>query len=152
MKQIFEDIASANSWAFDYGRQDFRNLADSEALNEDESKRYYLFCDPVEGNQLFSRAGLPMGQTEYTGKLMLLVASDLDQVYDAQLDSNKDNGKYESNIKPMIAKGGPLDLMLDSLICDYDLEVQVWRITEVINMLDMNMDGVIINYKMKRYL
>ena len=153
MKQILENIATENEWIFDYSRQDFRNLRDGEALNEDESKKYYLFCDPIESNTLFSRAGLPLGQKEYTGKIMLLVVSDLDQVYDSQLGQDKADGKHEMNIKPMTEKGGVLELLiLDKLICDYDLEVMTWRVTEVVNMLDLNMDGVIINFKIKQYL
>lgn len=152
MKEIFENIASANGWKFDYGRQDFHNLMDDEALNQDETKRYYLFCDPIESNQMFSRSGLPMNQIEYTGKMMLLVVSDLDQTYDTQLDTAKESGKHEMHIRPMLVKGGPIDLLLNDLICDYDVEIQTWRLTEVVNMLDNNMDGLIINYKLKRYL
>ena len=72
-------------------------------------------------------------QTSY-GKLMILVSSDVDEDY---------KQKYDNHIKALI--DGALQTLKDTLVCA-DADIQKFETTEVINLFDFNLDGVLVNY------
>ncbi len=133
----FREISQGFNWGFDYGRKDFHNLID-----EDDS-RWHLFLDPVtdESND---------ETMTFEGYFMLLSTSDYDQNYDSQKDTLPEDGKWLQNIKPK--KDFLKSEFKKVLGCDGRWEVLRFRITEIINFFDNNMDGVLVNFSIKYYL
>ena len=138
-------ISEGLGWAFHYGRRDFQNLVEAEDVVKN-----YFFLDPVTRTPLYSDSGLPIGEVEYEGHFMLLTKSDLDQEYDKQTgERNIGEGKWHKHIKPK------LDSLLggfeSALICVGDLQIIRLSITDAINVFDENLDGLLVNYKIKQY-
>lgn len=129
IKETLEQIAIDNGWGFHYGRRDFHNLFD--AIGADDPK-WYLFLDPIIHDD---------GKAEWKGtvRYMLLQKSMLDELYEP---------RYTKYIKPKI------DFVKtefkNKLICS-DIEVNSHNITEVINLLDANMDGILGTLKVTDY-
>lgn len=141
MKEIFEQICQDRGYYFDYGRRDFQNLYDLA----NEKGKFLFFLDPVRQDEYFSEMGNNT-ETIYSGYFMLLLNSDFDREYDSQKESDKGNGKYEKYIKPCREE---LAKIIDTFNCN-DLEVSEWSITEVINVFDVNADGVLVRYSIKK--
>jgi hypothetical protein len=141
-----DDNDNGLGWKFFYGRRDFQNLVETESEND---AKYYFYLDPVTRDKLYSKAGLPLGETEYEGRFMLLTNSDLDQEYDAQTDERtNEEGKWLTHIKPKLEKVyGDFE---SKLVCE-DIEIKRMQSTDVINMFDGNMDGILVNFKFKIY-
>ena len=141
-----DDNKNGLGWKFYYGRRDFQNLVETESEND---ATYYFYLDPITRSPIYSKAGLPTDETEYEGRFMLLTKSDLDQEYDAQTDERtKEKGKWLTHIKPKLEKVfGEFER---KLVCD-DIEIQRMSTTDVINMFDENMDGILVNFKFKVY-
>lgn len=137
MKTQLEQIASLYDWEFQYGRSDFQNL------ETQSSKAFFLFLDPIEETLLFNEYNQVKKRT-FSGRFMLLKKSDLDRVYDAQQHQEKEQGKYESYILPCkneIQK-------IPTFLCSYDIEL--WKILEVIDIYDVNFDGVLVQFKISK--
>lgn len=137
MVNKFREIAESFEWVFDYGRKDFHNL-----VNPDESGKWYFFLDPITDDSNNETS-------TFEGYFMVLSVSDLDQNYDSQKDTLPEDGKYIQNIKPKkeFLKGK----FKDQIECDGKFEVLRFRITDVINFFDGNMDGVLVNFQIKHY-
>lgn len=133
MYNLLKDIATNNNWFFEYSRSDYQNLYDGM-----EIKKVHLFVDPITTHSTFNTMGTET--KTYTGKFMLLVSSDIDEDYQR---------KYLKHIKPM------LDIqyqkILDSLRCEQMIEIEQISAIDIINLFDVNLDGVLINYKIKQY-
>lgn len=127
-------------WIFSYGNKANQNLIVSDLL---EDKIYFLL-DPVVESESASEFG-GVGETEYSGSFMILVKSDLDNVYHNQQEQDKTAGKYNKNIKPLKTS---LNLFRDVIDCS-EYERQTWSKIEVINEMDVNFDGLIVTFKFK---
>ncbi len=57
-----------------------------------------------------------------------------------------ENGKYAKNIEPLLQEVEGLENLID---CS-DLERNTWDILDVINVLDVNFDGLLITYSLSR--
>ena len=145
MRTIFKTIAAAKGWGFSYGSRDMINLLE----NATPGQIQLLVDVRKRESERSPDTGLSTGNYIYTGKFLLVVKSDLDEVYDDQLEVDSSDGKYEKAIQPITTHlTGALALLEDSLICDHDLIVGVWIDLEVTNQLDENMDGVSVTYKL----
>jgi hypothetical protein len=140
------EITEGFGWVFHYGRRDFQNLVEADA--EDDQK-WYFFLDPVTRNPLYSDSGLPTGEIEYTGYFMILTKSDLDQVYDGQNDTDINEGKWQEHIKPKL--DNVFGEFENALTCVDDLQIVRLSITDAINVFDENLDGILVNFKIKQY-
>lgn len=129
-------------WVFSYGNKANQNLLLS-TLTEDET--YFLLDPVVESENEISEFGGD-GKTEYSGTFMILVKSDLDNVYHTQHGQNKAEGRYNKNIKPLKTSVNELKDVID---CS-EYERQLWQKIEVINELDVNFDGLIVTYRLKK--
>lgn len=127
-------------WIFSYGNKANQNLIVSDLL---EDKIYFLL-DPIAESESASEFG-GQGETEYSGSFMILVKSDLDNVYHNQQEQDKTVGKYNKNIKPLKTS---LNLFRDVIDCS-EYERQTWSKIEVINEMDVNFDGLIVTFKFK---
>lgn len=139
MKNELQAQAQEKNWGFFYGRRDFQNL---EADNLDVEKTY-LFLDPIKRKNLKGDTGAVYA-IRYRGHFMLLRKSSLDNKYSGDIDT-----KYEKHIEPLEID---LDSLESSLIgCDGDYDVD-WESTEIINVFNENMDGLIVNYTITQTL
>jgi len=135
--ELFREVAESFDWIFDYGRKDFHNLID-----DGTNGKWHFFLDPVvdDTNSQFAI---------YEGYFMVLSIADLDQNYDNQKGTSPEDGKWLQNIKPK--KDFLKTKFRDKLECA-DLEILRYRMTEVINFFDDNMDGVLVNFQIKQFL
>ncbi|WP_339875198.1 hypothetical protein [Olleya marilimosa] len=131
MYDLIKYIAQYNNWLFQYARKDFHNLFD-----EAEQKGVpHLFLDPVQITEEFDEYN-NVTKTTYSGSLMILVSSSIDEEdYDY---------RYQTYIKPIV--NDTVSTLKAAIKCDGDNLITSWRITEVINAFDYNLDGVVITY------
>lgn len=140
MIEKFKQIAHLNDWYFDYGRADFHNL--NKIPNPAD---YFLFLDPIEEDITFDPDTDQMQNTIYSGRLMLLMPSDFDRVYNDQHENTENQGKYEKYIKKCKHQ---ISNISKELCNQYD--ILQWKIIEVINLYDENFDGVLLNFKIRK--
>lgn len=139
LRIIVEDLG----WKFHYGRRDFQNLIETESEN-DLTPQFLL--DPVRRTPNYSDAGLPTGTVDFEGYFILLTKSDIDEEYDNQKEINGvENGKWHKHIKPKIDE--QFRMFENRLLCIDELQIVRMSVTDVINVFDENMDGILINYK-----
>jgi hypothetical protein len=129
MYNKLKDIAEVNNWIFKYARRDYQNL-----VNEVDNDNIFLFLDPVQTANEFDEYNNPVA-VNYSGSFLLLKASDFDQDYE---------GRYVEHIKPLI--DSTLKQITESIACDEKLNIQSWNTTEIINLFDMNLDGIAVKY------
>lgn len=125
-------------WKFSYGNSANKNLLASDRV----SGEIYMLLDPIVRLRTFSDNG-GEGITTFTGSFMLVVKSNLDQVYDNQKGQDVTNGKYQQNIKPLLET--ELVRLEDEINCS-DYQITNWSIIDVVNALDVNTDGIIVTY------
>lgn len=138
MYDILKQIALDNNWVFDYGRADFQNLYNDEPL----LNAVHLFLDPVTRSIEKNESG----ETEaliYSGSFMLLLSSSIDVV--------DYNFKYENHIEPLLGAIGS-DIIQNSLKCNNSINIDAWETTEIINIFDYNLDGIVVTYKVREVL
>ena len=135
---VFNSYADSLDWNFTYGNKENQNLMQSDM----EDGLIYFLLDPVTRNVLTSPYG-GRGATEFTGSFMLVVKSDLDNTYNG---TSTKVGKYEKNINPLLTK---LELIKDIIECD-NYTIENWSVVDVINALDVNLDGIIVTYKISK--
>ena len=134
---VFESQAEDLDWIFSYG-----NAANNNLLTSDrEVDQIYLLLDPVTRKPKLSEFGGVSGY-DFTGQFMLLVKSNLDNVYHNQKDQPKADGKYNKNIKPLLDEV----MVLHGLFGCSDYEITNWSIIDAINVLDVNHDGVVVTF------
>ena len=127
MYNYLKAFAESQDWGFEYSRADYQNLYD-----DIEKNKIYLFVDPISTDSQFSDTG---NETiTYSGKMMLLMSSDVDEQY---------NDKYNSYIKPLFDNS--LQAFKDDIACSI-MQVNSLKTTEIVNLFDQNMDGLMINY------
>jgi len=159
---VFNGYTDTLGWYFTYGNKSNQNLLQSDMIND----AIYFLLDPVTRSDVPSRFG-GVAKTEFTGSFMLVVKSDLDNTYDNTntdemfrvsvlgdggvyeenvCNVTKKTGKYELNIKPLLNK---LELLKNIIECD-NYNIDNWTIIDVIDALDVNMDGLIVTYKISK--
>jgi len=136
-----EEEVEKLGWIFSYGNKANQNLILS-TLTEGE---IYFLLDVVKEAELPSEFS-GIGATEYSGTFMIIVKSDLDNVYHTQQGQKKAEGRYNKNIKPLKTS---LNLFREVIDCS-DYERLAWEKIEVINELDVNFDGLSVVYKFKK--
>lgn len=132
MKEILEQFATAQNWPFEYGREDYLNLF----KKPEQIEVSHLFVEPItiEKNRNDSQQ---VESISYSGMFMLL--------YSSKFDKASYNDRYNDYIKPII--NTQIEDLEQHLICEHEASLDQWKITEVINILDYNLDGVIVDYK-----
>lgn len=139
-------VAQELGYIFQYGRRDFQNLF--EAIAEDDPN-VYLFLDPVTREPVLSQnTSLPTTYYIFSGNMMLLSKAALDQEYDENTGVRPSSeGKWTQNINPKVqASLGPL---LNQIACIKDQRIERWVIRDVVNLFDQNMDGVVIEFRIR---
>ena len=138
--EVFEGYCESLNWKFSYGDAANINLLDSDGLTDS----IHFLLDPVTRLKIKSEYGGDTSQS-FTGRFMLLVNSDYDNVYHTQRDTLAEEGKYEKNIKPLLV----YDLQkFEDLIDCSDYTINNWEVVDAVDVLDANLDGVIVTYKL----
>lgn len=140
--EVLREVTEGLGWVFHYGRRDFANLV--TAGSENDSKNYF-FMDPVTRSPIYNEFGSRTGEEKYNGYFMILSKSDLDEVYDGQLNVDPVSGKYKKNIQPKL-RALAIDFE-NRLHCTSEVTVVKMVISDVINLFDENFDGILVNYE-----
>ena len=131
------------AYYFEHSRDDFANLFDADSPTDDQIKMFHYTTAIVpEVNESSFVDGV-----RYTGEILMLLKSDLDEVIDVQKGTDIENGQYELYIKPMIEDGGILKHIVDYNACNTDYELDFTDIKEVYNMFDWNGSGIFFQYE-----
>tara|TARA_R110002049_G_scaffold309180_1_gene518139 strand:- start:27204 stop:27719 length:516 start_codon:yes stop_codon:yes gene_type:complete len=158
----FQRYSSQLNWVFSYGNKANQNLLQSDL----DKEKIYLILDPVTRTKTFSEFGGFAG-ISFSGSFILVVKSTIDQTYYGQteeerfvnrastldqsfnvenncLDTQYRAGKYNENIKPLIE----LQISdLENIFNCSDYKIDEWRITDVTDIFDANLDGIIVNFR-----
>ena len=139
-------ITEGLGWYFHYGRRDFQNLV---RTNGADDQTIYFFLDPVTRVPEYSSdSGFKTGAITYTGRFLIVTKSKLDEVYDTQKNQDVTNGKWRKHIEPKLRQHfGELE---NAIICEDDLQIVSISILDAINVFSENVDGVLVNYNIKR--
>lgn len=138
---IFRGYAEGLGWLFSYGNSANRNLIVSNLIVEQK----YFLLDTITRSKSNSEFG-GTGEITFSGSFMLVVKSDLDNVYDNQKQQDRIKGKYTKNIKPLLET----DLVLfENLVNCSQYEITSWSIVDAVNALDLNTDGVVVTFTVK---
>ena len=135
---IFETWVESLGWVFSYGNASNNNLLVSDKVVGE----IYLLLSTVNRKPIPSEFG-GISSLQFSGSFMLLVKSNLDNVYHNQKGVAKEDGKYKKNIQPLIETD--LMLLFDLIGCT-DYEITNWEILDTVNVLDANHDGVVVTY------
>lgn len=135
VKDKLEQLATSYGWRFVHARRDYQNLTDALAFVTDEIEGYgvgetILFLDPV------IRDFTESDGVKYSGNFMILTKSDLDMSYEE---------KQEKYINPLVEV--VQDKLRSNLSCSY--KINQFRTIEVINVFDINADGLSIQFNLK---
>jgi hypothetical protein len=136
--EVIETHCNTLGWKFSYGNKSNQNLLKSNKLDE-----ITLLLDPITRSKEKSEYG-GTGKITFSSSFLLVVKSNLDNVYYKQKEST--TGKYIENIKPLLTS---LELLEDILDCS-DYEIEQWDIEDIVNALDVNMDGIIVTFKISK--
>ena len=132
VKDLLENLSESEEWFFEYGRADFNNLTDVEEKKE----VVHLFLDPVKRGKKKNDSGVT--ESNYnSGSFMMLYSSSIDEL--------SYNERFEKYIKPILEN--EVEKIEEYLTCEGEVSIEFWELTEVINIFDYNLDGIIINYK-----
>jgi len=139
--EVLREKVESLNWVFNYGRRDFQNLVEASSEND---PKWYFFLDPISTDT----SNMPNGKVN-TGYFMVLSKSDIDQVYDGQQDVAPDDGKYRKYILP---KKMFLENEFKNLIeCDGTIEITKAVQSDVINLFDENLDGVLVAFTITQF-
>ena len=150
---FFRDFAAdttskKNVYYFEHSREtlDFSNLFDADSAEDDQLKIFH-FTDSIEVE--LNEAGDLVVGVKYSGKILALIKSDLDETVDTQKNTKSEDGKYEKRVKELIEDGGVIAEIISFNNCDtdYDKEISFSDLKEVYNMFDWNGDGVFFKYE-----
>jgi len=133
---VLEGYCTTLEWGFSYGNRSHNNL-----LADVAEDKIYLILDAVRTSEAVSPNGGD-GRITFTGSFMLVIKSNLDNVYHTQLGVDRTAGKYVKNIQPLKKQ---LDVLKGLIDCS-DLIRENWSSIDAIDALDENMDGVIVNF------
>lgn len=135
---FFESVCTTNSFHFSYGNASNKNL-----LKNTEADKTYFLLDPLRRLKSFGEFG-GEGESVYNGFFFLGVQSTIDKRYYNQSGDPDGNGKYREYILPLL--NGSLKTVENALNCG-DYEIRSWDITEAINQLDVNLDGLGVSFQ-----
>lgn len=141
MVERLRTITEGLGWKFFYGRRDFQNLVEA---NEENDPDWYFFLDPLEEDYKIKN------EPVFTGRAMVVSKSDLDEVYDSQKENIVSSGKWQKYILPK--KQYFQKDFREILDCTGVLEIENYKLVDVINLYDENWDGVILNFTIREYL
>jgi hypothetical protein len=140
--------AKNTEYYFEHSREDYSNLYDGESPDDDQIKMFH-YTDDID---VIKNESNRVEAVEYKGSVLMLVKSGMDEVIDVQMGGEKEKGKYELYVKPMIEGGGIVKYIIDYNSCTDVHDLDITDIKEVYNMIDFNGDGIWFKYTLKIFL
>lgn len=137
--RIFEAYFTAKDIIYHYGQKANLNLL-AYATDFRDLQPYFLHNKNKRITN-FSRYGGVKGYT-FTGDAFLVVKSSPDMPYYKEKTDFRNVNKYETNIEPLLEF---FNNFTKSNYCS-DLEIKEWSAIDVIDLLDVNFDGLYITY------
>ncbi len=135
-----KNIATLNSWKFNYGDYQWQNLLDLLNDTENPQQQVYLLLLWKDVEKKFNEFNGLISET-YEGEFLLVVRSELqDEDY---------NYKYEERIKELEALSESVTKGITH--CE-GFTIDYWKQSEVVNQLDTNVDGLKIKFRIKKEL
>jgi len=136
IKDKLKELATTNGWEWEYGRSDYNNLTQAKTFESDSIEGYnadetILICDPIRTSQDNDN------QITSNGSFMILTRSNHDMTYQE---------RYDLFIAPLLVV---IKSMRTKLKCEWD--INSWSTTEVINVFDINADGILVTFTTKGY-
>lgn len=131
----FLEVSEAKQWQFDYGTRSYQNL--NEIVVDDD--KIYFLCDPMVIDETRNENTNALEANTYTGGFLFCVKSNLDQKYMSE--------KFQQNIKPL--KTILETMVRNSINACSEYTIKTWKLTEAINVFDMNVDGYIVQFEVK---
>ena len=138
---LIKDKAEALGLDFDFGTKAMTNLLQSTSVS---STKYLILESPLTFSletEKFSR-----GKQAVSGRFLLVVKSNIDNVIYRQKGQAESSGKYVSNVLPLLDE---LDKLYDALVGCSEIEVTSWQAIDGYNLLSTNTDGLIVNFSLK---
>ncbi len=135
-----KNIATLNSWVFNYGDYQWQNLKDLRNDTENPNQQVYLLLLWKDTEKKFNEFNALVSET-YEGEFLLAVRS--------ELQDEDCNYKYEVRIKKLEALAENVTKGITH--CE-GFTIEYWKQSEVINQLDTNVDGLKIKFGIKREL
>jgi hypothetical protein len=143
--RILQDYCSANNISYHYGRMSNLNLLRSDLVDG----QVYLLHEASPRRAIMNTTKTLIEKYEFVGKFFLVVKSNLDQHYFNEKQGAESESKYEANIEPLLNLFESIGNTL--LGCGDDYEVNQWECIDVVNVLDVNKDGVLVTYNVTSY-
>jgi len=139
--RVLEQYCVSKGIEHHYGRQANLNLLKSDLL----LGKIYCLQEQVKRRPEMNLTGTRPQAYVFSGLMFLLKKSTLDMPYYKEVGGDGSNSKYVLNIEPLLTEA---DLMLKALTC-LDLEILLFESDDVVNVLNTNNDGVLINYQIR---
>jgi hypothetical protein len=139
--RIFEQYANDKAFIFHYGTKTVMNLIGGSSSTEwnGTPEDIYFLMDSRKGTAV--KGMLKSEAMRYFGNFFLLRHSDLDQEFFNKTGASK----YTNNIEPLITH---YNAMMDFFACT-DIEIEEFEFADVTDLLDVNMDGIMVKYRVK---
>lgn len=137
---LFNDAADTLGFDFDFGTKAMTNLLASNSVSDTV---YLRLESPVRWSRDIETYGI--GTASASGRFLLVVKSNLDNVMYKQKGKNKAVTKYVKNVLPLLEA---TDNLLKEIINCSEIEVTTWSMTDGYNMLDSNTDGLIVEFSL----
>lgn len=142
--RILQEYCDANSISYHYGRTSNLNLLGSDLLDG----QVYMLHEASPRRAIMNTTKTLIEKYEFIGKFFLVVKSDFDQHYFNEKDGAEVDSKYVANIEPLL---NLFESIGNNLLGCGDYEVNQWECIDVVNVLDVNKDGVLVTYNVTSY-
>ena len=135
--RVFEKFAKDKNFLFDFGNRPTLNLIGGTSSLEVDLCKIYLLLENRVGTSKINNFGSLEG-VNYKGMFMLCVCSDFDMEYFNKINKSK----YKDNIEPLLVYYNDF---IKTFGCT-DLKFNSISYQDVINVLDQNFDGIVVNF------
>lgn len=135
------------AYYFEHSREelDYSNLFDADSAEDSQVKcfHYTQGIDP-----LINESGGNEGRT-YRGTLVFILKSDFDGVIDVQQGVGVNDGKYTKHVKDLIQGAESVaEEIAEYNYCNDGYDLSFTNMRELYNFMDVNGDGVIVDYEL----
>lgn len=141
--RILQEYCNSNSISYHYGRRANLNLLNSDI----DAGKVYMLHEASPRKAVFNSTKTFVEKYQFTGKFFLLVKSTVDMPYFNEKQDNDSESKYTTNIEPLL---NMFETIGNSFGCT-DLEIDQWEAIDVVNVLDVNKDGILVTYSATSY-
>jgi hypothetical protein len=144
IQRFLDNYFQAKEIIFIPGTKVIQNLFSSRS--DIELDKIHFFCDPIQRVQKRTLTGTLTGQKS-TINFALVVCSTIDQPYMNETVTSNVDTKYTKNIEPLIIQWNQI---VKDLGCSFDISNESF--TDIVNIKDVNFDGIIGQITLESYV